>query len=82
MAAVKVAILDDYQRVALGLADWRSLGPQVEFHVFDVPARDEDELVRRLAPFDIVVAMRERTAFPASVIERLPRRSAPAQASS
>jgi phosphoglycerate dehydrogenase-like enzyme len=73
MPAVKVAILDDYQRVALGLADWRSLGPQVEFHVFDTPARDEDDLVRRLASFDVVVAMRERTAFPASVIERLPR---------
>jgi phosphoglycerate dehydrogenase-like enzyme len=73
MPAAKIAILDDYQRVALGLADWRSLGPQVELHVFDTPARDEDDLVRRLAPFDIVVAMRERTAFPASVIERLPR---------
>jgi phosphoglycerate dehydrogenase-like enzyme len=70
---VKIAILDDYQRVALGLADWRSLGPQVELHVFDTPARDEDDLVRRLSPFDVVVAMRERTSFPASVIERLPR---------
>jgi len=73
MPAVKIAILDDYQRVALGLADWGSLGSQVEIEVFNTPARDEDELVRRLAPFDVVVAMRERTAFPASVIERLPR---------
>jgi phosphoglycerate dehydrogenase-like enzyme len=69
---VKIAILDDYQRVALGLADWQSLPADSELHVFDTPARDEDDLVQRLAPFDVVVAMRERTAFPAAVIERLP----------
>lgn len=70
---MKIAILDDYQRVALGLADWQSLPGEVELQAFDTPARDEDELVQRLEPFDVVVAMRERTAFPASVIERLPR---------
>lgn len=70
---MKIAILDDYQRVAIGLADWAALLPEAEMQVFDTPALDEDDLVRRLEPFDVVVAMRERTAFPASVIERLPR---------
>ena len=70
---MKLAILDDYQRVALGLADWASLPAGTGIEVFTDPAADEDALVERLAPFDVVVAMRERTAFPASVIERLPR---------
>lgn len=70
---MKIAILDDYQRVALQLADWSSLPAGTEVEVFGEPALDEDALVARLAPFDVVVAMRERTAFPASVIERLPR---------
>jgi phosphoglycerate dehydrogenase-like enzyme len=69
----RVAILDDYQDVALGLADWQSLPPGSEVRSFSTPARDEAELVRRLLSFDVVVAMRERTAFPASVIEALPR---------
>ena len=51
---MKIAVLDDYQRVALRLADWSSLPVDVELQVFDTPARDEDELVRRLAPFEIV----------------------------
>ena len=71
-AAPKIAILDDYQRLSTRLADWSKL-PGAELTIFDTPARDDRELVERLAPFDIVVAMRERTAFPASVIERLPR---------
>jgi len=70
---MKIAILDDYQQVALGLADWKSLPSGTEVRSFATPARDEDELVQRLEPFDIVVAMRERTAFPASLIRRLPR---------
>ncbi len=70
---MKIAILDDYQRVALSMADWRALPPEAELQVFDTPARDEDELVHRLAPFEVIVAMRERTAFPESVISRLPQ---------
>ena len=70
---MKIALLDDYQRIALDLADWASLPAGTEVEAFADPAPDEDALVARLAPFDIVVAMRERTAFPASVIERLPR---------
>jgi len=70
---MKIVILDDYQRVALELADWSSLPAGSQVEVFCDPAPDEDALVERLAPFDIVVAMRERTQFPASLIERLPR---------
>jgi phosphoglycerate dehydrogenase-like enzyme len=65
----RIGILDDYQDVALSLADWSSLSAQIE--VFSAPFADEDELVERLADFDILVAMRERTLFPAGVLSRL-----------
>jgi phosphoglycerate dehydrogenase-like enzyme len=69
---LRIAVLDDYQSVAATYADW-SLLPEpaevVEFHDF---VADESALVARLAAFDVVVAMRERTAFPRSAIERLP----------
>ncbi|MPZ74738.1 MAG: D-2-hydroxyacid dehydrogenase family protein [Nitriliruptorales bacterium] len=66
-----VAVLDDYQGVALDSADWASL--PVDVRAFRDHIDDEDEVARRLAPFDIVVAMRERTAFPATLLRRLPR---------
>jgi phosphoglycerate dehydrogenase-like enzyme len=67
---MKIAILDDYQNVALRLADWSGLGgPPTVFHD---NLKDADALVQRLAPFDIIVAMRERTHFPGSLLERLP----------
>jgi len=65
----RIGILDDYQDVALSLVDWSSLSAQIE--VFTKPFADEDELVERLADFDILVAMRERTLFPAVVLSRL-----------
>lgn len=71
--AARIAILDDYTRTALQLADWRSLPEGVEIEVFTDTAAGDDGLVDRLAGFDIVVAMRERTAFGAAVLERLPR---------
>ncbi len=71
-AAPAIAILDDYQRVALSLAEWRNLPAGTTIEVFSEPAQDSDELVARLQGFDVVVAMRERTEFPASVLERLP----------
>ncbi|MFI9274154.1 D-2-hydroxyacid dehydrogenase family protein [Kitasatospora sp. NPDC052896] len=70
MTAVKVAILDDYQGVALECADWGRLDAEVE--VFTEHIADADELVRRLAGFEVVVAMRERTWFTAEVLCRLP----------
>jgi phosphoglycerate dehydrogenase-like enzyme len=65
----RIGILDDYQDVALSLADWSSLSARIE--VFTAPFADEDELAERLADFDILVAMRERTLFPASTLSRL-----------
>ncbi|WP_298179976.1 D-2-hydroxyacid dehydrogenase family protein [Saccharomonospora sp.] len=67
---MRIAILDDYQNIALELADWDSLNAEVQ--VFTEHIADPDELVRRLAGFDVVVAMRERTPFPESVLSRLP----------
>jgi phosphoglycerate dehydrogenase-like enzyme len=73
MAAYRCAILDDYQNVALGLADWSKL-PEVEVKVFNEPVRRTDEqTIHDLKDFDIVVMMRERTAFPRKVIEALPK---------
>jgi phosphoglycerate dehydrogenase-like enzyme len=67
----RVAILDDYQDVARRLADWQSLPAEVV--VFRDHLSDESEVAARLADFDVVVAMRERTPFPRSLFERLPR---------
>jgi phosphoglycerate dehydrogenase-like enzyme len=66
---MKIAILDDYQNVATGLADWGSLDAEVR--VFTKPFADADDAVRSLAGFDVLVAMRERTGFAAEVLERL-----------
>jgi phosphoglycerate dehydrogenase-like enzyme len=68
----RVAVLDDYQGVALEMADWSSLGESVEITVFRDHVSDPDALVRRLESFDIITAMRERTPFPRTVLERLP----------
>jgi len=69
MFRLKIGILDDYQNVALSLADWSSLDADVE--VFTAPFGDEDEVVNQLADFDVLVAMRERTRFPAEVLSHL-----------
>ena len=68
----RVAILDDYQNVAMNMADWSSLPPGVSVEAFADHLADEDALARRLAPFEIIVAMRERSPFPRSLFERLP----------
>jgi D-3-phosphoglycerate dehydrogenase len=73
MAPLRIAILDDYQRVALGMADWRRLGPDVEFVPFDRPLGVPDEAAAALADFDVLVMMRERMRIPRALIERLPR---------
>src|SRR5579863_4212759 len=69
----RVAILDDYQNLALDVADWRSLGPEVAVEAFHERLASEDTLVKRLADFEVIVAMRERTQLPRSVLERLPK---------
>ncbi len=68
-----IALLDDYQQLATGMADWASLPEGVQVQSFNEAISDEDQLVQALQDFDVVVAMRERTAFPASVITRLPK---------
>jgi phosphoglycerate dehydrogenase-like enzyme len=69
--SVCVAVLDDYQHVALEFADWGRLDGRASVQVFSDHLADDDALRERLAPFDIVVSMRERTPFPRSLLERL-----------
>jgi D-3-phosphoglycerate dehydrogenase len=72
MASYRCAILDDYQNVALKLADWSKI-PEVEVKVFnDAVRRTPEETIRDVKGFDVVVMMRERTPFPRKVIEALP----------
>jgi phosphoglycerate dehydrogenase-like enzyme len=68
-----IAILDDYQSVALKMADWSLLRNRAEVTVFNDHLADEDALAERLAPFDIVCVMRERTALTRGLIGRLPK---------
>lgn len=70
MSSVKIAILDDYQNVALSFADWSSLNAQIEVHTdfYDTP----ESLTHALTGAEVVVAMRERTKFSAETLARLP----------
>lgn len=72
MTDLRVAVLDDYQRKASGFADWASLGPGVEVAFFHDTIPPE-ALPATLAAFDVLVLMRERTAFRRDVLEQLPR---------
>lgn len=72
MTAIRCAILDDYQDAALAAADWATLEPAVAITRFADNVADRDALAQRLAAFEIVVAMRERTAFDAALFARLP----------
>lgn len=69
---LRVAILDDYQNVALTLADWSSLGRDVEVVRFDHNLDRDDAIVSALASFDVLCLMRERMPLSAQVIARLP----------
>jgi phosphoglycerate dehydrogenase-like enzyme len=69
---MRLSILDDYQGVALTMANWSPLQGRVEIVVERKPFADEDEAARALAQSEIVAAMRERTPFPRSLVERLP----------
>ncbi|HKF73801.1 MAG TPA: D-2-hydroxyacid dehydrogenase family protein [Stellaceae bacterium] len=68
----RVAVLDDYQQVALSMADWKSLEPEGEVQAFADNLVDVPRLAERLHTFDAVVLMRERTPFPRALLERLP----------
>lgn len=69
----RVAVLDDWQGVAERLADWATVRAAAELVVFREAFASEDDAAAALADFDAVVAMRERTPFPASLVARLPR---------
>ena len=63
---IRCAILDDYQSVALDLADWGRLAGRVRIEALGALARDQ--LAAHLAPYEVLVAMRERTAFDAELL--------------
>jgi len=72
--AYRCAIIDDYQNVALKLADWSKVTKDVEIKVFTEAVRRSDaDTVSDLKDFDIVVMMRERTRFPRAVIDGMPK---------
>ena len=69
---VKVAVLDDYQNVALRMADWTPLENLADVTVFNDHVSNVGDLIQRLQPFDVVCVMRERTPLSRVVIESLP----------
>lgn len=69
---IGVAVLDDYQRRAAEFADWDSLPDEVRVTYFQEPI-EPAALAQTLADFEVLVLMRERTAFPRAVLERLPK---------
>jgi D-3-phosphoglycerate dehydrogenase len=73
MAKYRCAILDDFQNVALKMADWSKVTGDVDVKAFNEHLGGPDNVVKALQDYEIVVAMRERTAFPRAVIEKLPK---------
>ena len=70
---IHIAILDDYQNVALKMADWSSLAGQATTTVFNDHLSEADEVVARLDGFDVVCVMRERTPLSREILGRLPK---------
>src|SRR5579859_5330688 len=73
MTKLRCALLDDFQDVATTVADWGPVLDRVEVTGFSRHFADEDELVAAVSGFDIIVTLRERVPFPASLFARLPR---------
>ena len=69
---LRVALLDDYQDVALKMADWDRLKGRAEIDPIHKHIPDIDELAERLRPYDVVMMVRERTKFPRALFEKLP----------
>ena len=69
----KVAVLDDWQGVARQSADWSKLEARAQVTFFQDAFADENDAAAKLADFDIVLSMRERTPLAASLINRLPK---------
>lgn len=70
---VAIAVLDDYQNVALGMADWSALQREHQVKVFNRGFASEDAAAEALAGFDVIGIMRERTPFPRTLFQRLPK---------
>ncbi|MGY3548715.1 phosphoglycerate dehydrogenase-like enzyme [Bradyrhizobium sp. USDA 4472] len=73
MMRLRCAILDDYFKLALDVADWSKLSDRIDTTVFGHPLNSEQAAASALADFDIICAMRERTAFPRSLFDKLPK---------
>ena len=69
---MKIAILDDYQNVALRLADWSDVRRHAEIVVFNDHVAEASAVIERLRPFDVVCVMRERTPLPREILQQLP----------
>ncbi|MEA2954629.1 MAG: hypothetical protein QOJ58_117, partial [Alphaproteobacteria bacterium] len=72
MPRQRCAILDDYQNVVLKITDWSKVSGDLDIKVFNQHLGSHENVIKALQGFDIVCAMRERTAFPRAVIEKLP----------
>ncbi len=70
--SLRVAVLDDYQQVARRFGPWERLPQGSEVAVFHDHLAEQDAVIRRLLPFEVVVAMRERTPFPRAVLAAVP----------
>jgi D-3-phosphoglycerate dehydrogenase len=70
---LRCAILDDYQNVALKMADWSALKGKAEVTVFNEHLGEPANVIKALKDFDIVCAMRERTPFRRDTVEALPK---------
>ena len=68
----RIAVLDDWQNIARDSVDWSPVLARADVQFFREPFDGEDAAARALAPFDIVLSIRERTPFPASLVQRLP----------
>ena len=69
----RIAVIDDWQNIARRSANWSALMARADVQFFEAPFADENDAARQLADFDIVLATRERTPFPASLVARLPK---------
>ena len=69
---MRIAVLDDYLKVVDRLADWREVRAQAELEIFHTHLGNEEQIAEALADFQIIVAQRERTQFPGSLLKKLP----------
>src|ERR1700739_1082169 len=72
MTRLRCAIPDDYFKISMNFADWSRITDRVDLTVFEKPFKSQDEAAAALKDFDIILAMRERTAFPRAMFDRLP----------